>query len=253
VRAAWFGSTDLATRLGISTLNVCDSPVFSCNYPIRMLLEPDVAITDFGLAIETGIFVALVFHARQPWRRALVLFFLSVCAASLIGGVIHGFIADESTLQFRILWSATLICIGLTAFAAWQMGCLLCFDRKHAEWISRIALWEFFLYVLFVLAVSHDYFTAIINYLPSALFLSLCFTVAFLRYHEKWTLFGILGMLLTLIAAAQQHFHYSPSAALSHNAFYHVLQAIALFLIFWSTSHLAPFERPPETRHANPA
>src|SRR5262249_36237185 len=65
--------------------------------------EPDVTLTDVGLALECGLFAVLI--TRQCSRVALsfwfVAFFASVGAAALAGAAVHGGFAPEPT---SIVW-----------------------------------------------------------------------------------------------------------------------------------------------------
>jgi hypothetical protein len=62
--------------------------------------------------------------------------------------------------------------------------------------------------------------------------------VQFMRTHDSATLIGTIGMLLTLVAAGVQHFRISLHPHyFNHNAFYHLLQGIALFMIFVAARH----------------
>ena len=86
-----------------------------------LLYEPDVALTDYGLALECLLFAWLLSRRRAQnvaLRRWFQLFFLALAAAAAAGGTLHGFLGDSSTVGYRALWKATLIAMGAVAFAA---------------------------------------------------------------------------------------------------------------------------------------
>jgi hypothetical protein len=200
-----------------------------------VLLEPDVALTDYALAVEAAVFAWAL--ARGPQRstsirRALVLFFSSLSVAAALGGTVHGFTAASSA-WFAVLWPATMIAIGATAASAWWLGALLLLTASFARWIAIAAGVEFFAYSIAVVFFRRDFAFAIFNYLPSAAFLLAALLVQLIRTRRSEYLLGSAGMVLTFIAAAVQYFHvplYPPYVG--HNAFYHLLQMIALALLF---------------------
>jgi hypothetical protein len=81
--------------------------------------------------------------------------------------------------------------------------------------------------------VTDRFWFAIVNYLPSTLFLIVAF---FLRYQTNAApplAQGLAGLLLTLVAAGAQQARIAVDPTyFNHNALYHLLQAFALFLIF---------------------
>lgn len=201
-----------------------------------LIHEPDVALTDFALAVECALFAGWLYRkaeARGLLLGAFVAFFAAVAAASLFGGVTHGFLTDPGTILARVVWRATLVAIGLGAFASWVVGARLSLSEKAAARVTIFAGSLFVLYVGVVLFVAQSYAVAIIHYLPAAVFLMGAFTVAYRRRPSGFLLAGLWGVALTFLAAAVQqagidvHPRY-----FNHNALYHLIQAIALALIF---------------------
>jgi hypothetical protein len=197
--------------------------------------EPDVTLTDYGLAIECAVFAFLLYSGNRnaPLRSWFTLFFASTGVAAFLGGTVHGFFPDTASAGYRILWPATLIAIGLTAMAAWIIGASLGVSKTAARYIRVLAALDLAVYSLVALFVTQSFALVVINYLPAAVFLLIVF---FKLYGQKKTpdlLAGICGLLLTFVAAAVQ----AAGLALhpvyfSHNALYHVIQAVALFMIF---------------------
>jgi hypothetical protein len=207
-----------------------------------MIAELDVTLTDYALAVEAAIFAFSLCRAKKAWlplQSAFILFFSSISAATLVGGTVHGFFSDDLSRGSKLLWPLTLILLGLTSLVAWRLGALLVFPQVVVVWVTRVAVIEFVLYSIFVLLVRRDFIIAIANYLPAVLFLTLSFGLRFLRRPNSSTLVGMTGLFLTFIAAAVQHFKISLHPHyFNHNAFYHLLQGIALLLIFVSARYL---------------
>jgi hypothetical protein len=90
------------------------------------------------------------------------------------------------------------------------------------------------------LLVIPAFWVAIAYYLPAAMFLLAMLTRAYLRSADRALAMGVLGLLLTIIAAGLQ----SAGVPLhpvyfNHNALYHTLQAVAVFLVFLTARRLA--------------
>lgn len=207
-----------------------------------MITEPDVTLTDYGLALECALFTYLL-HQHGDWRNALrawfILFFGSVGLAAMAGGTVHGFFLDADTAGSAILWPATLIAIGLTALSGWAIGAMMLFPVPVSRWISIAATVEFIIYSIVVLLVTQEFWFAIINYFPALLFLLVSFCGAYGSTREVRLLVGSLGLTLTLVASwIQQSGIALHPTYFNHNAFYHLIQAVALFMIFWSARWL---------------
>ena len=200
--------------------------------------EPDVVLTDYALGLECVFFALWLLaygQADYPLRLWFIIFFVSIGLAAFMGGTVHGYFANEGTPGHTLLWVTTLIAIGVTALSAWAIGAHLYFSEAIAAWITRGAVIVFGLYCFVVLFVTRDFLVAIIHYLPATIFLLTVYVLVYQQAQETAVLSGLLGLILTFIAAgvqqAQLSFH---PVYLSYNALYHVLQVVALFLIYWS-------------------
>lgn len=85
------------------------------------LLEPDVALTDYGLALECVLLAWLTYRRRGSEYRQrswLVALFTAHGTAAFLGGTAHGFVADKTSALHTVIWSGTLIAIGVAALAS---------------------------------------------------------------------------------------------------------------------------------------
>ena len=203
-----------------------------------MITEPDVTLTDYGLAAECALFTYLLYRwgdRQEPLRTWFILFFGSGGVAALVGGTVHGFFLGTETAGNAILWRATLVAIGVTALAVWGIGARIQFSPGVARWISIVAVVEFVGYGSVVLFITQTFLVAVLNYLPATIFLFTVLFILYTRARERQALVGLGGVALTFVAAGVQQGRVALHPIyFNHNALYHLIQAVALFMIFWS-------------------
>ena len=201
-----------------------------------MILEPAVALSDFALSLECGWFAAWLLrrpHARHLLALGFSALFGSVGAAALLGGITHGFLPDASSPLHRLAWTGTLLTIGLAASASWIVGAQLCLAAPLARAVAILAAALFAVYALVVVFASQSFLVAIANYLPAAAFLLFAFAYAYRRQRSQALAVGMIGVALTFLAALVQQSGYGLHPVyFDHNAAYHVVQGLALLLIF---------------------
>jgi hypothetical protein len=204
--------------------------------PRVSLIEPDVALTDFGLAAECALFAGwLVWRGStgSPLGRWSVVLFAALGLGALLGGITHGFLPDAGSDAARMAWNATLIAIGVAAWASWAVGAHVLLVKDTARWVVAAAALLFALNVAVVLHVSQSFVVAIAFYAPAIVFALIAFVLAYRASGRAVLLFAIAGIVLSLIAAVIQQTQAGIAAlGLSHNALYHVVQAVGLLLIF---------------------
>ena len=193
--------------------------------------EPAVVLTDYLLAVECAAFAVVL--ARRSVDGAWVAVFAATSVASVLGGTVHGFFPGPDDTAGGLLWAMTLLCVGVTAAAlgraAVGVGWGIDRARRMNTWLG-VAVGAYAAVVLFV---SREFVVAIAAYLPAALFLMFVFARNRSRGRPAGAAPAILGVLIALGGAAAQragiglHPDY-----FDHNALYHVVQAVALYLLF---------------------
>lgn len=207
-----------------------------------MIYEPDVTLTDYGLAIMCAIFARVLLRQeveRSALRTWFAVFFTAVGVATLLGGTAHGFFPDITSVGYRALFSATLFSIGVAAAAAWLIGLVLRFPRDTVAAVAPALVVGMLAYIAVVLFVSQDFVVAILGYMPATVFLLIVLTMVYLEGRQREVLLGVFGVALTFVAAAVQQMGVGihPSY-FDHNALYHVIQAVALYMLFRSATWL---------------
>ena len=200
------------------------------------MTEPDVTLTDYGIALECLILCVLLARLRvasPAVRRWWVVLFASIGAGAVLGGTVHGFFLDEETLGHRILWPATLLALGVTSTAMWFVGASAALREPRAGWLRQAAVAALVVYTAIVLFVDQRFVVAIAMYLPATVFLLAVLYVLYARYRTRALAIGIAGLLLTFVAAAVQQLRIAVHPVyFNHNALYHVIQGIALAMIY---------------------
>ena len=207
------------------------------------MTEPDVTLTDYGLAVENAVFAYLMLrHRRGAGTPAwFALFFVAGSAAALAGGTVHGFFLDGATTGARILWPATLLAIGVSAAAAWVIGARLALAPAAARVMAVAAGLELIVYAAVILLVTRRFEAAIVNYVPAAVFLLIALCVRYRRTGQRATLIAALGLMLVFVASGVQVGRIAVDPVwFDHNALYHVIQAVALLLLFVGARGLSP-------------
>ena len=213
--------------------------------------EPDVTLTDFALAVECAVFCALI--ARWPAadarvRRWWIILFASIGTGAVIGGLVHGFVYEPGPAS-DALWRATLLALGVTTLSLWMIGARGLLTEPVATWVSRAAIAQLVVYCVVVLFVYTEFLVAIGMYLPATVFLLVLMIIAYRHAPDRLLACGIAGLLLTFVAAAVQQLQIGIHPVyFNHNALYHAIQGLALFLIFLGARWFVTVHGKPERR-----
>lgn len=218
------------------------------------LTEPAVSLTDYALAIECVAIVLLLMRSDagdRTLRFWFVVFFASAAAASLLGGTVHGFFPEVADQNRQLLWKATLLAILVTSLAGWNIGGILLLPGRGAAVVRGLAILLLALLSYVVLFVRPEFLMAIIAYVPATLFLLIALIVAYRIRRLQALRWGIVGTGLTFVAAAVQRLHLSVHPYyFNHNALYHVIQGVALWMIFLGARCISTARPPIRRMHA---
>lgn len=211
-----------------------------------MILEPDVALTDFALAAEAGWLGALVWRhgAPAPARRWWAAFFWSVGAGALLGGVSHGFVPPPYDAGGTVLWRLTLLAIGGATLSVWGAAAHALGGPVASRVITAGRI-LFTAYAAVVLFVTDAFAIAIVHYAPAAVFLFGVLLHAWRRSRARAALAGLLGLLALAAGSLAQAARLAiPLMHLTHNAVYHLFEMLALVLLYraarWLSSARSP-------------
>ncbi len=201
------------------------------------LHEPVVTLTDYLLTLECGLFAVLLARSGSGGmatvRFAFVIFFSAAASASLFGGTVHGFFPDATSTGNRALWTTTMLSVGLTALAALVAGARLGASRGLAAKLTPIFTFLYVIYAVVVIFSWREFIVTVYFYVPATMFLLGVFVWLWTTAHNPGAPWGVCGLLLTFVAAGVQIGLVSLHPTyLNHNALLHLIQAIAMYLLF---------------------
>lgn len=210
------------------------------------IAEPDVTLTNYALVFECVVFALLLNRlkgAATCLRNWFIVFFCALGFAAFVGGTSHGFIHEKASLLHTAVWNSTLIAIGVVGLAAWMIGVQLVSNYAVRKWVSGAAVTLFVIYCVVVVFIVNTFLVAIIYSLPATLFLFVAFLLKYLQRRSRCVLPGIIGLLLTIVAAGIQQAGVAlHSIWFDHNALYHLVQAVAFLLLFLAAHGLTRHE-----------
>ena len=215
-----------------------------------MIAAPDVTLTDYALSIECFLFVFWL--SRKQNSNSLKfwfgLLFSSIGFAALVGGTVHGFLADPRSSAGRFAWLTTMLFLGLTAFSEYGIAARLLLPRQAGNFVVGAAALIFAFYAGIVLR-NAEFRIAVFNYVSGLIVLLVAFVWIYVRNKIRPALAGVTGLLLTIVASAVQQAHVSLHPRyFNYNAFYHLLEGIALFLIYRAARSLITLSLPSQNR-----
>ena len=200
------------------------------------MIQLSVTLTDYALALECFIFAWLFYNDENlvsSFNRWVVLFFVSVAVASLVGGTVHGFLLEETTFIYKFFWSFLMLVIGVTTLSGLSIGAKILMTPELAKWVIWGAFLKLCIYSGVVLFINNAFWIAIVDYFPAAFFLLVAFIAIAYRQSSLGLSLGAWGMVLVFVGAVLQQKQVSIHPIyFNHNSLYHVLQGIALAMVF---------------------
>ena len=211
--------------------------------------EVGVAITDLVLFAESFLFAYLLGHKDTIsilLKKLFMVMFLSLAASSFLGAIFHAFFpAKLSTTAGFGMWILVTASIGVTASAIWCINALLIKGEGLLRLVFPLSVLYLATLVYWVAFIDHSFFIIILFYLPAIVVFILISLFMYLRNHKKAWAYLFAGLTLSLLAATvQQSGIVIHPRYFDHNALFHVIQAVALLLIFLGARFLLLLNQP---------
>jgi hypothetical protein len=193
-----------------------------------MIAEPMTLATDLMLTVAALIFAARLWRVHRMWALA----FLFTAAGSFFGGMHHGFAPQMTLMAALLLWKATLFSIGIASFF------LLAGSSRR---LAIVAVVKLIVYISWM--ITHDDFVYVI------LDYGLTLLIVGVVVRTRWV---IASILVSVIGALVQQSGFSLHRHFNHNDLYHVIQLLALWLLYRGglqmSGVMSPSTTPPTIR-----
>jgi len=209
--------------------------------------DPDVAFTDLGLAILGGYLGWRLWNAPGPRMllRTGALLMGGLASAALWGAVFHAFFpAGTATPAGFLVWVPVALSIVGAASVMLDLGLRLLLPRTQPRVRRLIVATYAASFAVVVLLVDESFSSIVYFYTPALVLFLIAAGQEALRGRETgWTLITS-GLIISAVAAMLQQARVAVHPVyFDHNAVYHVVQAIALFFLYfgWRRAPLPPY------------
>jgi hypothetical protein len=186
--------------------------------------------TDCLLCIVAAIFAVRLWRVNRMWALA----FVFTSAASLFGGTYHGFGPVLAPIAVLVLWKATVFAIALASFF------LLVGSGRLLTIIGIVKLVVFVTWMI----THNDFKFVIVDYGVTLLLIG----IAQLVHRERSTKWVLDSIAVSVIAALVQRSGFDLHRHFNHNDLYHVIQLVALWLLYRGGLLMNRSTAPPTTQ-----
>ena len=192
--------------------------------------EPTTLATDYLLTIAAMVFAIRLWRTNRQWALA----FLFTALGSFFGGTYHGFGPVVGAVTSIVLWKLTVFSIGLASF-------FLVLGSGRS--LLLVALVKLIVYMSWM-TVHSDFVWVVIDYGIALLIVG----VVQLVRRGSSTPWVIGSIVVSVLGAFVQMSRLTLHEHFNHNDLYHVIQLVALWLLYRGGRLTNPSTAPPMTR-----
>ena len=208
--------------------------------------DPDVALTDLGLAILGAYLSWRLWSApgRPTLLRSGAILMGGLASAALWGAVFHAFFpAGTATLPGFLAWVPVALSIVVAASVMLDLSLRLLLPRIQSGVRRSIVATYAVAFAGVVLLLNESFSSIVYFYTPALALLLMAAGQQAIRSRDTgWTLITI-GLVMSASAAVLQLARVAVHPVyFDHNAVYHVVQGIALVFLYcgWRRASLPP-------------
>jgi hypothetical protein len=199
--------------------------------------DPDVALTDLGLAILGAYLGWRLWSApsRSTLLRTGAILMGGLASAALWGAVFHAFFpSGTATLPGFLAWVPVALSIVVAASAMLNLSLRLLLPRMQFGVRRSIVVIYAMAFAAVVLLVNESFSSIVYFYTPALILLLIAAGQQAIRSRDTgWTLVAI-GLVMSAGAAMLQLAKVAVHPVyFDHNAVYHVVQGIALVFLYF--------------------
>jgi hypothetical protein len=203
--------------------------------------EPATLVTDYLLALFTGVLGGRLkrasvnaewagFAETADWQQWWWVAFMATAIASAAGGTVHGFQHAMARPVADLLWLVALEGLVVAAFAVVSAAIVLLRWRRiarfSATYAAAVAFGSYGLWM-----IRNPVFLAAIAAYAVALVFLVAVRLSVRRLDGGGGLL-LAGVALSAAAAVVQQSGWSIHRSFNHNDLYHVIQAVAIWLLY---------------------
>jgi hypothetical protein len=209
--------------------------------------EPDVVYTDLALAILGAFLAWRLWRERADLARAGVVIMGALASAAFFGALFHAFFpSDTETRAGFFAWVPVSLSIMVVSCTLLSLGLRVLVPALN-DGVRRTIVGVYCVsFAYAVLFVDESYGTIVRFYAPTLiLFLIAAVREAVRRSAQAWWLLAA-AFALSIVAALLQQLQVALHPVyFDHNALYHVLQGIALVLLYFGFRRATGSSRAP--------
>jgi hypothetical protein len=196
--------------------------------------EPMTLVTDYLLAILTGVLAYFLWRrsgeAGRSDTRAWLYWWAAAYAATAVGGIaggtVHGF---QHALASQVVAGIWMVTLQSLVFAGFAVTCAIISVTRLSGALARvIAALAFGVYGVWV--VAHPVFLSALIAYSAALVALAVFALRDPMSASGRLLLG--GIAVSVVAAGVQRSRISLHPHFNHNDLFHVVQALAVWLLY---------------------
>lgn len=204
-------------------------------------------LTDYVLGALALLWAGrLLCMARRNRSRSVALWgvgFAGLALASVVAGTYHGFPGALGPRVCRILWTGVSWTMGMASFCM-LTGAILAFSSGTWRGLLVLAALLKFAAFAWTAAGQDDYAFVLLDYGSAQAAILVLAAVAWVRRRAPAAPALVLGIAVSGLGAAVQHFGLAPHERFNHNDLYHVIQMVGLYFLYRGGARFS-LERPP--------
>jgi hypothetical protein len=206
-----------------------ERPVIS---PSKRIAEPTTMLTDYVLFLETSFLGFLLFKIDQQTSiKFWALAFFMTAIAAVVGGTFHGFIHYMKKSTSAVFWKITVYSIALATFFMFCGSIFSEIPPRLQHWMLALAVLQLVVCIIWV-SRRDEFRYLVYNYGPVMLLILILQVIAAVTKHAASAPWLIAGILVSFAAAGIQQSNFKPHEHFNHNDIYHVIQMVAMYLIY---------------------
>lgn len=207
------------------------------------ITEPMTLVTDYVMGAFAAVWAVRLLRdaaasgslPTRLWGMA----FVATAVASFAGGSYHGFIQMMSPAAARVLWKVTLVATGVGSAALLSAVAMAATTGTLQRVLLGVAIVKLIVYAWWM--ASHDDFLfVIVDYgsaLAAVVFFAWWSSSSGIAPAAGWI---FAGAAVAVVAALIQALELAPHRHFNHNDLFHVVQMVALYLLYRAGLLLRP-------------